>query len=295
MKIEELKSKIETKSLDDSPLIMIYKKTGRIICEQYINEIAETKNLHKTYQTTLDDFGIVDLLQFDDISLHILFIDEFKSGELKSNYIVCCHKISKDMKEKFKNIVVEIPEVERWQLKNYAKGVLDGLSEDRLNWFCDNCTDEVRFMTEVDRLSHFAASLQNDLFDQMVDDGFFDDFVCTNIFTLSNAIQKKDLLGVNNSLKLLNVGEINAIGLNNLLYNNFKDIASIKLSPAATPQNLDLIPKKFNALKQYVNYFTKEQLIGVLQLLNSTDYKIKSGEISTTILLDYIITHILGG
>lgn len=297
MKIEELKSKIENKSIDNSPLIFVYKDNGRIICDQYIDEICKIRNLDKHYcdDTINDDFGILDMLGLIDDSnyLYVVYTDNFLSSTVKPNHIICCHQVSKDVKKLLDDIIVEIPKLEDWQLKCYAQGVVSGLSEDRLDWFCANCKDDFKFINEINRLKIFADSIQNDVFDSMVDDGFFDDLIDTSIFELSTAIQRKDPKAVYNVLSNMNIMSLNPIALNNLLYSSFKDIMTIKLSPSALPQTVDITPKKFNALKYYVNYFTKEQLVKILKLLSSTDYKIKTGQLQTNILIDYLITNIL--
>lgn len=301
MKIEELKDKIETNTLGDDPLVLVYKNSGRLVCEQYIDQIAKDHNLEKKYFNiennlvkTAYDFGDLFGAWDDGLFLYITFTDNLESDSyIKPSHIICCHKVSKDIKDKFSNNIVDIPEVEQWQLKGYAQGVLKGFSEDRLNWLCNTPISSYRFMTEINRLKMFVDSLQNDLFDQMVDEGFFDDIIEVSIFALTTAVQRKDSISVGNIYKTIQSSNINPIAFNNILYNSFKDITAIKLSPVATAQALGIEPKKFNALKHYVGYFNKDQLLSILDMLSSTDYKIKTGQMPTNILLDYLITNIL--
>lgn len=301
MKIEELKKRIEEKTLSESPLIFVYKKSGRIVCEQYIQQIAKDRKFEVRYFNFDNDlvqigYDMNDLLGVweNDSSLYVTYMEELSNDNyIKPNHIICCNKVSSEIKKKFVDNIVDIPELEDWQLKAYAKGVLKGLSDDRLEWLCNTPMSSYRFMLEVDRLKLFADSLQNDLFDQMVDDGFFDDIVEFSIFALTTAVQRKDSISVYNIYRTIKTTDINPIAFNNILYNSFKDITAIKLSPVATAQTLGIEPKKFNALKHYVNYFSQDQLIKILEMLSSTDYKIKTGQMPTNILLDYLITNIL--
>lgn len=301
MKIEELKKRIEEKILSESPLIFVYKKSGRIVCEQYVDQIAKDHNLEIKYFDFGNDlvqygYDIGDLLGAwsNDPFLYVCYIDELSSNNyLKPNHIICTTRVSNEIKKEYADIIVDIPELEDWQLKAYAKGVLKGLSNDRLEWLCNTPMSSYRFMLEVDRLKLFADSLQNDLFDQMVDEGFFDDVVEVSIFALTTAVQRKDNVSVANIYRTIETTSINPIAFNNILYGSFKDITAIKLSPVATAQTLGIEPKKFNALKHYVNYFSQDQLIKILEMLSSTDYKIKTGQMPTNILLDYLITNIL--
>lgn len=299
MNLEELKRSIEEGTISSAPLVLVYKNTGRIVCEQYIDEISRIRKLSKVYcgqeNLSSQDYGIADLLGLSetDKSLYIIFADEITTKDkLKDNHIICCKKVSDDIKDSF-NGIVDVPELEQWHFNSYASGVLGGLSEDRINWLCSICKDKFRLMSEIDRLKLFEGKELNDLFDCLVDEGFFDDIVETNIFELSTAIQKKDAKAVKNVLDTMNTLTLNPIALNNILYGSFKDIMAIKLSPVSSPQALDIPQKKFNALKYYVNYFTKEQLLKILKLLSNTDYRIKTGQLPTNILLDYLITNIL--
>lgn len=301
MKIEDLKSGIENNTLGDSPLILVYKNSGRVICSQYMDQIAKNKGLEVHYFNLENDliqtsYDVVDLFGGwdNDSFLYVSYVDTLVNDNyIKPSHIICCHKVSDDIKKRFKDNIVDIPELEQWQLKGYAQGVLKGLSEDRLNWLCSTPISSYRFMIEVDRLKLFVDSLQNDLFDQMVDDGFFDDIIEVSIFALTTAVQRKDSISVGNIYRTIQSSNINPIAFNNILYGSFKDIAAIKLSPVATAQSLGIDPKKFNALKHYVGYFDKDQLLKILDILSSTDYKIKTGQMPITILLDYLITNIL--
>ena len=299
MKIEDLKEKIENKTLDELPLIFLYKKSGRIICEQYVDEIAKIRNRNKKY-FNLDNkyvksiFEIANLFDTEDNMLYIAYLDTFDNPiYVKDNHIICCNNVSNEIKKEFSDRIVNIPELEDWQLKAYAQGVLKGLSEDRLNWLCNTPISSYRFMLEVDKLKLFADSLQNDLFDKMVDEGFFDDIIEVSIFALTTAVQRKDNISVANIYKTIQSVNINPIAFNNILYNSFKDITAIKLSPVATAQTLGIETKKFNALKHYVGYFNKDQLLIILDMLSSIDYKIKTGQMPTNLIIDYLITNIL--
>ena len=284
MKIEELKRSIENKTIDNSPLVLVYKDTGRIICEQYINEISVIRGLEINYLDEEPDMSFVNLFGEDKASLNIIFTDNY-SGVPQQNYIICCHNTSY-------NNAVNIPELEDWQILDYAKGVLPGVKEESVDWLCNICTDKHRLMQEIDKIKIFDKTSQDFVFNALINSDGFGDLTNHNIFNLSNSIQKKDIKTLMEiMLKIENI-DVNPIGLNNLLFNNFRDIMAIKTSPNTPPQTLGIQPKKYNALRYYVNYFTVTQLSHILRLLVNTDQAIKSGDISVDMLTDYIITHI---
>lgn len=286
MKIEELKQKIESGTVDNSPLVMVYKDNGRVVCEQYIDAICKLLGAEKQY---INEIGSneVDLFGMPTDTTYVMFTDTLTT-DVPDNYIVCCHKNKGPAVN-----VVEVPELEDWQIEDYVKGVLPGVSEDHIRWLCSNCTSISRLWQEVDKVKIFPKETQEIVFNSLIDGGNFDDLTSFNIFNLSNAIQKKDIKTLREIMLKIKYIDVNAIGLNNLLYGNFKDIAAIKMSPTALPQTLNIQPKKFNALKYYVNYFTADQLFKIIEILGKTDQQIKSGNLPTDILLDYLITNIL--
>ena len=44
--------------------------------------------------------------------------------------------------------------------------------------------------------------------------------------------------------------------------------------------------------KNNINYYTKEQLVRIFMFLSSVDYKLKSGELSSDYLIDYMLIKI---
>lgn len=293
MTIRALKDWIEQKPGQEvhCPMIWVYKNTGRIICEQYLDILAENWGREKKY---ISEYYPAEnsLFGTDTRYLTIWFTDTVDSSFVGEPYmVVCCHKVNDPSGSK-KPITTEIPELEDWQLVDYAKGVLPGVNEQTIEFICKLCTNKFRLMQEIDKVRIFPRKLQNDVMESLIKSGNFEDLTEHNIFNLTNAIQKKDIKTLMEiMLKIENI-DVNPIGLNNLLYNGFKDIMAIKTSPNSLPQSLGIQPKKYNALRYYVNYFTVTQLSHILRLLVNTDQAIKSGDISVDMLTDYIITHI---
>ena len=70
---KELKEKIKTNTLDDSPLILIYSDVP-FICHQYINQIAKNKKLEKININRLADITNDD--ELFDTEASFLYIYE---------------------------------------------------------------------------------------------------------------------------------------------------------------------------------------------------------------------------
>ena len=88
--------------------------------------------------------------------------------------------------------------------------------------------------------------------------------------------------------------DVEPFGLIALLINNFRNVIDVQLSRNATAESLGLSGKQFWAIKNYsCGFYNREELIEIFEFLNDIDYKIKSGELNTSILIDYIICKIL--
>ena len=143
-------------------------------------------------------------------------------------------------------------------------------------------------------MSLFTEQERKHIFDSFLDDGIFDDLSEHNIFDFSNAILKKDVTSLMSLYKEIEKIDVEPLGLVTTLYNNLKNIISIQLDSSATPEKLNLPSNRFWAIKKYsCGFYTKEQLIQSFYLITDIDRKLKSGEITTDLIVDYIVCHML--
>ena len=196
------------------------------------------------------------------------------------------------MTDDFKNLIVNVPKLETWQIKDYCFLNYPGFEDTQLEWLINSCKGSIyKTLIELDKLKTFPPATRKTLFEELKRNQQFNDVEAYQIFDLINAIQAKDLIKISNILDS-NL-EFNAIGLSTLLYNNFKKLIKVWLNKQPTEMNTGLKNNQIWAINKLTRTFTKEQLIKIFELLTSIDYRIKSGELSETILTDYIITQIL--
>ena len=89
---KQLKERIKTNTLSDSPLVLIYEDVP-FICKQYINQIAKNKNLEKINIDKLSDIPNNDeLFDTKDSFLYVYQTDKFDEDipEDVTNLIVIC-------------------------------------------------------------------------------------------------------------------------------------------------------------------------------------------------------------
>ena len=104
MDIKELKRRIETNTLSDDQMIwkisdhnvwgLMTDESSWFIARQYIEKIAENKNLVVKYISSFDEVVTESLI--GDNSLYIYKVEELKDYEVvKNSIIICINKINK--------------------------------------------------------------------------------------------------------------------------------------------------------------------------------------------------------
>ena len=284
MNIQQLKGFLEQNQVPDELLIFQVKGSGRLVCQQYIQQICLLRHRVPCY-LSLDDSAEQSLFDTDDTQQYIYSIAHYSKQPLPSDSIVICTQSDVEA------CVCE--EVQGWQLKNYALGVLQGLSESSVEGLCECCADPYHLYAEIDKLQIFPFVEQETIFKQLQLDGAYEDLTTATIFQLTNNTQKRNIAGVKNAWKQLLCQTLNPLAVTSLLYNNFKLIAAIQLSPRMSAEKLGVNPKKYAAVKSYVGCYNRQQLIEILDLLGQIEYNIKNGSLDSILAVDYLITHIL--
>lgn len=300
MDIQKLKQNIEEENVQIGFWIFQYTDNS-FLPHQYIHEIR--KILNKDVQI-LDDLNVLVSPQknifgnTDASDLIRLFVTEcFESDnpylEEENNLIVVCKKVTNE--ELFKDSIIKFPKLEQWQIKDYVYSIADGVPEEKLDLLIQICKGDIfRISSEASKLSLFTEQERMHVFDSFLEDGVFDDLSEHNIFDFSNAILKKDIVSLAALYKEIEKIDVEPLGLVTILYNNLKSIISIQFDPSITPEILNISPKKFWAIKKYsCGYYTKEQLIQSFYLITDIDRKLKSGEITVDLIVDYIVCHML--
>ena len=188
-----------------------------------------------------------------------------------------------------------MPKLLDWQIKDYVYTLGDGIDTKKLDWLINISNNDIyRLHNELSKLNLFSVKERDSLFDLMCNEDAFVDLSNYVIFDLTNAILQKDIKRIKYMLEEINSFDVEPLGLQVLLTNNFKNVLSIQLSPNATAEKLNMNPKQFYAVKKNTcGYYSRDQLIKIFDLVSSCDYKMKSGELSNDMLIDYMILHIL--
>ena len=303
MTIETLKTNLDNKTLDD--FYIFFNLETSFLSNQYVDAITQARGLKLIYIDDLrslipdknDIFGSTETI--DSSCLYVYKIDKFEDKDLQikdiKNLIIVCNKIDDETKELFLPYIIEMPKLESWQIKDYVYSLADGVSTNKLDWLINISNNDIyRLHNEISKLNLFSIKEREYLFDLMVEEDAFIDLSNYVIFDLTNAILQKDIKKIRYMLEAVHSWDCEPLGLQTLLTNNFRNVLAVQLAPNSPPEKLGLSPKQVYAIrKNNTGYYSRDQLVEIFELISSCDYKMKNGDLSNDMLIDYMILNIL--
>lgn len=233
----------------------------------------------------------------EDSYYYVLHVDKFDANGISlsriKNLLVICKTISKDTKQLYSDFIVEMPKLEQWQLYDFAYSC-SGVDTKSLESLVDLCKDAHRIDNELFKIKLFPEKQQRRIYEQMIEDGCFDDLTNYVIWDLTNAIIARDTDRVKSIMCHIENFDIDPFGLLTILYNSFKNIIKVQMGKNPTAQSVGVSDKQFWAIKKNCNHYTRQELMSIFDCLTKIDCKVKRGEFPTSIIIDYIIVSILG-
>lgn len=274
-----VKSEIENNTFDKKLFICISKYiSSDFIFYQYLHTYANKNNLEIQVIEDLDQIIGSIFSIIDDNILYVFYGD-------KVNYIpntnfrlwIRCKSLSKEIKDNYDLNILELIKLEDWQIKDYIS------TKNKIS--LDESDELIKTYKDLYKLDIESSKLLNNKFNDIKDQLFYEDN--NNIFDLVNALVKRD----SNTLKNINTSNIDPFGFTALLNKNFKQVIDIQLAKNATAESLGISGKQFWAIKNYsCGRYSRDELLYLYKFLNSIDLKIKTGNLDTSIIVDYIIS-----
>lgn len=285
MDIKELKSRIESRSLENSFLIFQYSD-NTFLARQYIQAIAAFKKLTINYVETVED---VPTLIPDQ--LNVCFLDEYTDmmyWDYLTNLIVVCKKVGIGGQAS----TVVFPKLEDWQIEEYMQAQLPGVEDSFVSWLCQNAHYNIeRLDLEAQKINIFPKGKQQQIFQQLNETHNYADLNALGAYELVSAVLHKD----QETLKLYYTEElkVDALGLVTLLIRGFRQVLDIQLNPKATAESLGISFKQFKAIQSNCGIYTNEQLMHIYRFLLGIDRRVKTGQLESTLLKNYVIPTLL--
>lgn len=295
MNLEELKQTIETTSKNIPLLIAVCKdETAEFIFHQYLHHYITQNNLSFK---VIDDISIVSrpsLFSTNTNLLYVCYTNKLTKLEMPKDCFVWirCKSISDDVQLQFKDYIVIIDKLDLWQIKDYVYTVCNKVPHSELDYLLKIYDKNIyRIENEVQKISIFD---NQDRIYPIIQSQLYTDISEFNIFDLVNSLVKYDIKTLTKILQEISNIDIDVFGLLKLLITNFRRVIDIQLSKNPSAQALGMTDKQFWAIKKYsCGIYTRKQLLEIYTFLTACDYDIKSGRITTDVLLSYIIIKII--
>lgn len=302
MTLQEIKNQIESNSITNT--FIIFQCNENFIAHQYIDNISKGLNLKIEY--------IEDINSLNDKSVDLFFSVEDKNDTLRvyhtdnfdfysnslsdeRNLVIITKKVEKNTQAIYNEYIVEINALEHWCVKDYIYSILNDVDRRYLDWLMENCNYDInRLQLEAEKLLVFEGNERNIIFNQMLEDDAFCDITNKTIFDFTDAIVKKDIVKLSSIYDEIENMDVEAIGVVTVLYQNFKKLLQVWMANKPTPESTGLSSKQIYAISKLPRVWNEAQLVSILDLLTSIDYKIKTGVMPINILRDYLVVNILG-
>lgn len=277
---------------DFVPLQYVESYRKNAINVKYVDDLSiVTTRVDALFGDYTDDSNTLYVYSCDNLDLSETEISNIQIAT--KNVVVICPKVSDTVQAKLSDKIIVIPKLEKWQIEDLAYSMADGADPDDIEYLLKVCGNDVhRLYNELEKVSLFSEQERKSAVKDFIYDGIFNDLSHYNVFDISTAIVKRDVNTLKNVYSEINNIDCEPIGLVALLLKNFKDVITVQLSSNPSPEKCGMESKKFWAVKYSCGYYTKEQLIKIYEMLTSIDFQIKTGSISTSELIDYMITYI---
>lgn len=287
MDIIEFKQAIEQNNLEEDFIICYCKDdTARFIATQYYHYYAMKNGLEIKL---IEDLREIVVNPFS--SDNILYV--YSSGSLdeipfivNNRLWVICGKVAKDVRSERKDHIISIPKLEEWQIKDYLVSICP-ITDEQAEKLLSAYKDLRKLDIEAKKLSMFRQNMFEEFKDQLI---YLED---KPIFDLTNALIQRD----KNKLKEVvssGIDEIEPFALIALLVKNLKAVVDIQLAKNPTAESVGMSGKQFWAVSKYsCNHYTRDELLHLYDFVLGIDARIKSGEVDTTHVVNYIIGRFL--
>lgn len=296
MKLSDLKDRINNKQPISFPLIFV-NDGGDFLIDEYINAICNNLSLKPLHVNSIKEIeDVTSSMFYNNDNLFIyepekdVVVDMDRIGGVK--VIIIYEKVPEN-----KDLDYTIfPKLESWMVEDYAKVILPGLRKEESNWLCKICGYNINRVTlECEKISIFPKSNQGDIFSLINSENGYCDLSDMSIFNLSNAIIKRDIVGIKKVMTDIDYIDVEGTGLVTILLKQFLNIINVQLNNRATAQSLGMSEKQFRAIKYGCNIYSPKKLIDNYQFLNDIDRKLKGGymEMDNKQLVMYIISNII--
>lgn len=306
MQLKELKSKIEYKDNINNLIVFVLGDNKdetnyfnkKFLVNQYIDKISKINKVEKDYVNSVQELLTPDNFWSDKKTLKIYIVDNLnveipEAAQIK-NKIIVCDKINNKVLSTYKDLMIEIPIIEDWQIKDYALSKCKGIKRDNVLHLVEICNLSLfRIDSELNKLLLFDEKKRDNILIKFINEGVYSDLTNYNIFFISNNIIKRNKAAIGKILENIDNIDFEPLALVKILITNFREIIDVQLTKDKSALENIYPIKKIRAIENNsCGIYNEKELYKVYKMLLGIDKKIKLGQISTQLITPYIISFI---
>lgn len=225
MELIKFKKLVNDNLVDDN--LIIFKTSNDFISEQYYKKIAENKKLDIIFINKIEDIADYDdnnnklfIYKLDILNNMLIKIENLK------NLIIICKDIKAD---KYDNYIIEIPELEDWEVEEYIKQTCPNLKPNTQKLLFNYLKDNIYTLNnEINKINLFYLTTQ-DYYATQIFNNISETLKLNNLIELlSNNIISRNLDYIKFYLNFAYNQEINISDLIKVLLNKYKKVIDKK-------------------------------------------------------------------
>lgn len=201
----------------------------------------------------------------------------------------------------YKDTIVEFTPLTKQILTKYIKQEID-LSDRNCDILIDICENDYgRCLLEIDKIKRYVEgnptlirNVDNNAFEMLLKEGTIYEPPYDAIFDFVDAFLKRN---INKSFDLLkqayDAGEATFVFLS-VLYDNAKAVLQVQSCDSSNiSQTTGLTNWQIKNAKERIGYYTNEELVRLLKLIQRCESGIKKGTIDDNVVMEYIMVNVL--
>ena len=299
MTLVQLKKFIASGNIPSDFMIFI-DKDNKFLTEQYVEAIGKQSvgGLYKISSIYEPIQSSTALLAKPPEATNILRTDIFEERAEDyfqfENTIVVCSQIDKNIADKVKNFVIQMPKFEDWQIYDYIKLLCPVLDQTEIQMLIKVTNgDMYRIANELAKVQVFLKEEQKQILNSILFDPQTD-LYNADLFTIVNALTDGDLPTLFNFISHKNFELFEPVVLANRVLSSLKNILLITQNPTARAADLGVSTAQQKFIMNKYRNININAIKHKIKFLADVDLNLKSSKLmlSKQSFLTYLVANL---
>lgn len=288
MNIQELKTKIENKSVGPEGIVFIASNT--FIPKQYITEISNIygRPIHyaQTEAEIVERKSLFGAVISSDINVYITDTIDHEIKVKDFCYVICT---------KYVGDGVQVPKLESWHILDYLKtNSSELIPVSQLEQLAKACKDDIYHVdNELSKYRMFLEQEQKLIFNRLYESNQLERNFEGTIFDFTNALLNKDKSTLVKFYKDLQNYDIEPLGVVTIIYKQLRNIINVGFNTNPTEQNTGLSSKQIYWIKKNLSKYSSKYILESFQVICEAEKLMKEGTLTNSQLLDWVVVNLL--